>query len=675
MRVFIVRPFGVQQGIDFDAVQRDLIEPALARLRSPENPIDGGTTGEITSAGNIREDMFRLLAVSDLVIADVTIHNANAFYELGVRHALRPEHTHLIRAKTTEHKYPFDLQTDRYFEYDLANLSGGVDALALALRATLAGRRDSPIFTLLPTLEPHGRGDLVKVPDEFREAVKRAEKAERRGDLRLLAHDCASFDWDQEGLALVGRAQFNLRAYAGAKDTFEQLRSAEKNHYVANWRLGTIYQRLALAASGAERKDLATLSESAIDRAMKVAKGAGQKAELHALYGSNAKNRWMDDYRSGRAAPIGQQALESPCLERMVECYMRAAAFDLNAHYPAVNMLAFLKAQTQLARRFPDAWAAMHEADAEGERKRREDLCERITVNLRLALRLDTVFKEFQAAGDEWMLSSIADLALVSDPTKTQVIADRYRKANTGADRFTLEANRRNLDIFKELELFEPGVSTAIDVINTEIQKQSPPGRKLKRALLFSGHMLDAPGRSPEKARFPATAKAEQTARQLIYDAVKKEVAGDAAETLAIAGGACGGDILFHEVCAELGIETELYLALPIAQFQRESVERGGERWVERFQALCAKKPPRILQDSLAPLSWLASRPDYSIWERNNLWMMFNTLAIGADKQTLVALLNEEREPDGPGGTKHLLRIAKERGLRNLPVDARPLLL
>jgi hypothetical protein len=47
--------------------------------------VAGGTTAEINRAGNIREDMFRLLVVADLVIADVSIHNANVFYELGIR--------------------------------------------------------------------------------------------------------------------------------------------------------------------------------------------------------------------------------------------------------------------------------------------------------------------------------------------------------------------------------------------------------------------------------------------------------------------------------------------------------------------------------------------------------------------------------------------------------------
>jgi hypothetical protein len=67
-RAFIVRPFGIQEGINFEEVERKLIAPALQNCG-----IEGRTTGEITRQGNIREDMFRLLVLSDIVIADVSI--------------------------------------------------------------------------------------------------------------------------------------------------------------------------------------------------------------------------------------------------------------------------------------------------------------------------------------------------------------------------------------------------------------------------------------------------------------------------------------------------------------------------------------------------------------------------------------------------------------------------
>ena len=88
-RAFIIRGFGVKkdssgQSIDFEQVHARLIAPALERCG-----LAGGTTGEVVDAGNIRADMFALILEADIVICDITVHNANVFYELGVRHALR----------------------------------------------------------------------------------------------------------------------------------------------------------------------------------------------------------------------------------------------------------------------------------------------------------------------------------------------------------------------------------------------------------------------------------------------------------------------------------------------------------------------------------------------------------------------------------------------------------
>jgi hypothetical protein len=102
MRAFFVRPFGTQESIDFEQVEAALVRPALTLLRNRYGlAIEGGTTGEFIRQGNIREDMFRLLVTADLVIADVSIYNANAFYELGIRHALRHQHTFLLRETST----------------------------------------------------------------------------------------------------------------------------------------------------------------------------------------------------------------------------------------------------------------------------------------------------------------------------------------------------------------------------------------------------------------------------------------------------------------------------------------------------------------------------------------------------------------------------------------------
>ena len=136
MRAFTIRPFGIQKGIDFDKVDRLLITPALKQIGA-----EGGTTIDIVEAGNIRVDMFRRLLTADLVIADLSIHNANVFYELGIRHALRDGNTFMLRCEAS--KFPFDLQTDRYFLYKKKSPRSSLKALVLALRRTIGECDDS----------------------------------------------------------------------------------------------------------------------------------------------------------------------------------------------------------------------------------------------------------------------------------------------------------------------------------------------------------------------------------------------------------------------------------------------------------------------------------------------------------------------------------------------------
>lgn len=188
------------------------------------------------------------------------------------------------------------------------------------------------------------------------------------------------------------------------------------------------------------------------------------------------------------------------------------------------------------------------------------------------------------------------------------------------------------------------------------------------RVLVFIGHMIDAPGRA--KPRFPPDK--EEVARQEIRKAVEAEQRRPGGVAFGIAGGASGGDVLFHEICGELGIPTRLFLALPKGQFIQESVQPAGGDWIERFDRLTEKLPVRVLAHSKELPSWLAEKPDYGIWQRNNLWMLHNALAEGGENVTLIALWNGE-EGDGPGGTGDLVERARARNARTVVLNTRTL--
>jgi hypothetical protein len=184
--------------------------------------------------------------------------------------------------------------------------------------------------------------------------------------------------------------------------------------------------------------------------------------------------------------------------------------------------------------------------------------------------------------------------------------------------------------------------------------------RAVARVVLFSGHRIDAPGR--DEARFPADAA--ERAGELIRDTVRheREVAGRG-EVVGFAGGASGGDILFHEACAELAIPTTVMLALPPEEFAARSVADAGPEWTERFDELCRTHEVRVLPKG----------DGEDVWHRANLWMLETAAGVDADAHTLIVLW-DGKGGDGPGGTEAMVQEARARGLEVVRLDATQLL-
>lgn len=95
---FVIMGFGKKQDpytnrtIDLDATYNKIIQPSAEACDYKCIRAD-----EILDSGTIDRSMYALLYKADLVIADITTDNANALYELGTRHALRPFSTIIIK--------------------------------------------------------------------------------------------------------------------------------------------------------------------------------------------------------------------------------------------------------------------------------------------------------------------------------------------------------------------------------------------------------------------------------------------------------------------------------------------------------------------------------------------------------------------------------------------------
>ncbi len=66
---------------------------------------------------------------------------------------------------------------------------------------------------------------------------------------------------------------------------------------------------------------------------------------------------------------------------------------------------------------------------------------------------------------------------------------------------------------------------------------------------------------------------------------------------IGIAGGASGGDILFHELCMEANIPSKIYLALSKEDYKKASVSFAGKSWEASFEELTSKLPVKILSE------------------------------------------------------------------------------
>ncbi len=173
-RCFVVMGFGIKtdyatgRKLDLNKSYRLLIKPVVEA-----KGVECVRADEIRHSGTIDLPMYQELLNADVVIADLSTANVNAFYELGIRHALRPFTTIVI----SENKlvYPFDLNHIKITSY--THLGDAIDyeeverfriELGNVLQEVLDKQEpDSPVYTYLNQLVPPSlKATLEKVAKE-----------------------------------------------------------------------------------------------------------------------------------------------------------------------------------------------------------------------------------------------------------------------------------------------------------------------------------------------------------------------------------------------------------------------------------------------------------------------------------------------------------------------------
>jgi tetratricopeptide (TPR) repeat protein len=335
---FVLMPFGTKiddggRPIDFDRVYSDIIRPAceLADL----DPI---RADEETAGGFIHKPMFERLMQCDYAVADLTTANPNVFYELGVRHGIRPYSTVVIFGKGM--RLPFDLAPLRGLPYLLdahgqpESAAVDRDALAERLRASRDAVEDSPLFQLIDNWP---RPEIARLKtDSFRDVVEYSRKYK---DKLREARDAGP-----AAVAEVERA-LNVRdadpavvidlflSYRAVEDWKAMVALVPKMSPVLA-RTVMVREQQGFALNRLERhQEAQEILEAIIEE-------RGASSETNGLLGRIHKDRYEAAVRQG------QHRLAAGHLRKAIDVYLAGFESDWRDAYPGVNAVTLMELAT-----------------------------------------------------------------------------------------------------------------------------------------------------------------------------------------------------------------------------------------------------------------------------------------------------------------------------------------
>lgn len=325
------KPDGTGRLIDFDAVYRDVIAPAITDAGLEALRADEEKTG-----GIIHKPMFERLILCEFAVADLTTANANVFYELGVRHAVRPSATVLISAEQS--RLPFDVALLRALPYALgpggepANVAAGRKALADRLVAAKESRdQDSPVFELVENFPDIQRlkTDVFRERVEYAAQVKLKLAAARRTSkaaaIRTIEQELGN-PADQEAGVVIDL----FLSYRAVEAWPEMIALVEKMARPLR-ETAMVQEQLAFALNRAQQSEHAEqVLKDLIDQ-------RGPSSETYGLLGRVYKDRW------DAAVRRGEPVLARGLLDQAIAAYLRGFEADSRDSYPGVNAVTLME--------------------------------------------------------------------------------------------------------------------------------------------------------------------------------------------------------------------------------------------------------------------------------------------------------------------------------------------
>ncbi|HEY3473362.1 MAG TPA: TRAFs-binding domain-containing protein [Anaerolineales bacterium] len=676
---FVIMPFGQKKGPDgalfeFNAIYSLLIKPALEMAG-----FEAFRADEETNSGDILTDMFQELLLADLCIADMSIDNANVFYELGIRHAFRKRG--IVHIQAGRAYMPFDVFNVRTIPYHITNegvpdptfLEKDRAAIARVTRDTWASDAEaihSPIFNLLDGLKEPDRKTLEtplatgfwREYHEWKQRVIVAERQKRIGDILLLTEEIRNPLIKEEAIGEAALALKNMERYELALTQYR--RGLEVNS-----RNVTFRREEAFNLNRVGKVD------EAIVKIERLLAESPDDADSIAYLGRIYKEMWVESWRWVPDEPLRlRTAFDSyHWLLKSFQTYLRGYRLNLDEFYPGINAHTLGTILVYLADQFED------QSHPDPEIQEVRDMLEELRGSLTFAL--ETKTKDEKA--DYWSYISLGELLVLMANT-TQQVARAYRKALTASRRnqFSLQSSLGQLKILESLGMRLEFVQAGMDVINEELRRirreilvetanpkkgrieaqaktgtEPDPSATDGMVFLFAGY---TPTKEGKKGNPPRLEK-EAEIRAAINGVLDKYRAGP--DDLAVSTGMdAGSELIFVECCVERGIPVQAYFPLLEGPYLREFVSPAGDEWVTRFYRM--RNHPLVAEYYQTECVGIPKEGD-NVHERNNRWALYSALGRGIDKVRLIALWDGKGEMTKTLEArlfKHMVELTRETG-------------
>jgi hypothetical protein len=280
--------FQQNKSFDLDKSYKYIIKPAVEAAGYKCERAD-----EIQHAGIIDVPMYDRLLDADLVIADLSTANVNAFFELGVRYALRPQTTIVLAEKGF--KIPFDIGHVLIRHYE--HLGAGIDygevermknELTVACRViSQGGEIDSPVYIFIRNLVAPKRHIVAAAAAE---PVIEEERERRTRDALSEAKSAVERVALSEPFAALMAAAMDARFkqdFVRMRDVLSGVRAAQGDRPDP-----FVIQQLALATYKAAKPDLRTALFAARDVLGSLNPEGSSDPETLGLWGAIHKRIW-----------------------------------------------------------------------------------------------------------------------------------------------------------------------------------------------------------------------------------------------------------------------------------------------------------------------------------------------------------------------------------------------